>query len=169
MPSIAVLVFAVALGALLLGLLLVLFVKRASTESVREQRQVGLAAVPEPLPEYTPDEFRHLLVDLLEALGMQATSVSEHGEELEIYAKTVGPLTGGRYIVLAFREPEFGLVDSPIVLKLIDTVKAEEAQKGILITSRRFSDEARKAAQMGAVEIIDGEALRALLGKYLGK
>ena len=79
-----------------------------------------------------------------------------------------GPITGGKYLVQVVHAPKFGLVESTDVLTLIETVKADEAQKGILVTTHAFSAEAANAGQQGAVELIDGVHFRELYEKYVG-
>jgi restriction endonuclease Mrr len=169
MPDIFIQFVAVAFGALAVGFLLIFFVKRsASLERPRSKPREAAGEPAAAVAEYGFEEFRRLVVDLLEALGLQVTHEAQAGSEIDFVARTSGPLTGGKYIVHVRVSPPYGIIESPDVLKLVDTVKADEAQKGILITTHGFSAEAVTAAQSGAVELIDGQQFRTLFEKYVG-
>lgn len=166
MPDIFIQFIAVGFGALALGFLLIFFVKR-STALERPRREAAGKEEAPALPEFGFEEYRQMVIDLLEALGLEVTHESVSGSEISFVARTSGPLTGGKYIVHVRHSPEHGLVESPRVLELVETVKADEAQKGIFITTHGFSEEAAKAAQSGAVELIDGPKFRELFEKYV--
>jgi restriction endonuclease Mrr len=166
-PDIFIQFIAVAFGALALGFLLIFFVRRsASLERPRSKRETSEGAP--SLPELGFEEFRRMVIDLIGALGLEVTYETVSGNEIQLIARTSGPLTGGKYHVHALHAPTFGMVESTEVLHLIETVKADEAQKGILITTHAFSSEAAQAGQAGSVELIDGQQLRELYEKYVG-
>jgi restriction endonuclease Mrr len=164
-PDIFIQFLAVGFGALVLGLLLIFFVKRSAS---LERPQKKGSQEPAELPEFGFEEFRRLVIDLLEALGLEVTHEAVSGSEIQIIARTSGPLTGGKYLVHVIHAPKFGLIESTEVLHLIETVKADEAQKGILVTTHGFSAEAAQAGQQGAIELIDGAHFRELYEKYIG-
>ena len=158
---------AVGFGAVVIGLLLAMFVRRvapvenpARGRATEEGTGHGLAI--------DADRFYHVVVDLLEALGLRITYQALHGKgEHDIMARSDAPVTGGLYIVHAFFRPEHGVVDSTRVLNLLDTVKAEEAARGILITTHSFSEEAVKVSDDPRIELIDGEKLEKLVRQYV--
>jgi restriction endonuclease Mrr len=165
-PEIFIQFLAVAFGSILVGLLLIFFVRRQSSlERPRAKPKVEAEAA--PLPELGFEEFRRLVIDLLEALGLEVVHEAVSGNQIDLVARTSGPLTGGKYLIHVRHAPSFGLVESTDVLHLVDAVKADEAQKGIFITTHGFSAEAVTAGQMGAVELIDGQQFRNLFEKYV--
>ncbi|HEY5675316.1 MAG TPA: restriction endonuclease, partial [Myxococcales bacterium] len=58
-------------------------------------------------------------------------------------------------------------VDADEVLTLIDTARAESVGKAVLVTLGRFSEEARDTAKGNPVDLVDGDALAALVKKHL--
>src|SRR5512134_284304 len=118
-------VLVVALRAMLVGTLLILLIARYDPAAKPPPPQSGGM----PL-----DEFRALVIDLLDKLGMHVTHISSSANEIEIYARTRTALIAGKYLVHAYGAPHNDLVPGTQVLRLQEQVKGEAAAKGILIT-----------------------------------
>src|SRR5579884_3163722 len=122
--------FVVAFGALTIGGLLIMLIARYGKhpEAYPEGAVIsGGLSIPY-------DEFRALIIDLFEELGIDITHFSGSGGELDLVARTRGALTAGKYIVHAHISPPGDRVTQPQILRLQDQVKDEGASKGILIT-----------------------------------
>jgi hypothetical protein len=157
------LVFFVALTPLLIGGLLILFIARFSPDVPRH-------ADPSPdddLPEITGDEFRDVIVELFEKLGL--TNVFESlgtGGVLEMTVRDPKPLTGGRILVTATPIFRAGQIDAVDVLNFAEGVRSQAGTlKGIYIAPVGFTEEARSAAQSAPaqVDLVDGPALMELV------
>src|SRR5262245_65945152 len=98
-------IFLVALGSLALGGMLILLIARyapdAAAERVRQQRRRDEAAGKTLYPAIPYEEWRMLVIDLLEALGFHIALEHQSPHEVDIIAKSTEPLRGGRYIVHA--------------------------------------------------------------------
>ncbi len=157
-------IFLVAFGALGLGALLILLIARYGTnpaENVAATLRVvgGGAAMPY-------DDFRALIIDLLDALKLEVVLLTGHASSLEIIARSSEPLTGGRYLVHAIWEVPGDVVDQPAVLRLQDAAKADAVAKGILITPYHILTDGLGNLEL-PIELIDGRALRGLVEKHL--
>jgi hypothetical protein len=117
-----------------------------------------------PVPEFT-----RLAVHLLEELGFDIkTDPAPVADGSEYFvAVNPEPIKGGKFIVECWARPFGNLVDSPRVLALIDSVKAEGAAKGLYLTPWEFSQEASTAAATGPIDLLDGPALVKVLAKKL--
>ena len=87
-------------------------------------------------------------------------------EEIDILARHPAPVTGGDYIVHGILVPEGEFVSSIRVIGLSDTVRAERALKGILVTTGYFTEEVRKYAEGAPLELINVARLRELLKEH---
>jgi hypothetical protein len=157
-------VFVVALGALAFGGLLIMLIGRYGKH-------------PQPYPEGAMvsgglsmpyDDFRALVIDLLEVLGMDVVHLSGSRAEIDIIARTRTALIAGKYIVHAHAAPPGDRVMQAAVLRLQDQVRGEGASKGILITP--YTIESQGLAGLEAdLELVDGRKLRGLLEQHLPK
>src|SRR5262249_38508127 len=80
------------------------------------------------------DDFRALVIDLLEALKLEIVFLTASQTEIDIIVRSSEPLTGGRYLVHAVWNVPGDVVDQPYVVRLQDAMRADSAAKGILIT-----------------------------------
>ena len=156
--------FVVAFGALAVGGLLIMLIARYGQHP--QAHPVG--AVIEGGPSIPYDEFRALIIDLFEVLGLDITHFGGSSGELDLFARTRGALTAGKYIVHAHLAPPGDIVTQPQVLRLQDQVKGEAAQKGILITPYKI-DRSGLANLDVEIEFVDGKRFRELLEEHLPK
>lgn len=70
---------------------------------------------------------------------------------------------GKRYLV-HYRYWRADFVGATPVLDLVQAVKTEQADGAYLVTTGRFTQEARNTAQEAGIELISGKELRSLLG-----
>ncbi len=155
--------------ALVLGFITILFVKRttsnialeADAEEIRNDSEI------DSLRRLSPDAFEHMLVDLLENINMRIVEVHwVNGEEIDILAHNPAPLIGGDYIVHGILVAEGDFVNSIRVIGLSDTVRAERALKGILISTGYFTEEVQKYSEGAPMELINVSKLRELLHNH---
>jgi hypothetical protein len=157
--------FVVAIGALGMGGLLILLIARYSphpNENVAATARVlaGGKAIPY-------DEFRELVIDLLEALRLEI--VIEHGEatELDVIARSNDPVTGGRFFVLGIWQPPGDIVDQNYIRRLAEQVRADARfSKGILMTPYEIVSDGMANVE-APIELIDGKKLRGLVEQHL--
>lgn len=123
---------------------------------------VGAAAY---LSQLSGVEFEGVINDLLARMGFRTELTRATGDGgVDIVASLDRPLVRGRYLVQCKRFAPDNLVTAPIVREFYGALAADEgAVKGILITTSGFTDQARAFAKGRAIELINGEELRALL------
>ena len=87
----------VALGSLAFGGVLILLIARFSPEAAevraQEQRRLDEADGKVLHPAIPYEEWRHLVIDLLEVLGFHIALEHQSGDGLEIIARSTEPLT----------------------------------------------------------------------------
>lgn len=110
-------------------------------------------------------EFESLCAELLSRMGfgVRTTKQSRDGG-VDVVLTNESPILGGTYIVQCKRFS--GSVGEPVVRDLYGVVTAERANKGILITTGRFTQDAAAFATGKNIELIDGAGLLALLSQY---
>lgn len=158
-------VFLVAFGALAFGTVLILLMARYSPHP-----NANLNIVARTLPGGKPipyDDFRALLIDLLEALKLEVVMVHGEANEIDIIARSSEAVTGGRFLVHGVWAAPGDIVDQPFILRLADAVRADgRASKGILITPYSIITDGLGNLE-APVELIDGRKLRALVEQHL--
>lgn len=109
-------------------------------------------------------DFEREVLRLLEAQGFVAemTKATADGG-IDIVAKRTDPLLAGKYIVQCknWTKP----VGAPVVRDFYGVVMAENANKGILITTSRFTRDAREFAEDKPLELIDGSDWKSLVSR----
>jgi hypothetical protein len=157
--------FVVAFGALALGGLFILIIARYAPHP---NEHLNLIARTAPGARAIPyDDFRALLIDLLEALKLEI--VMSHGDEneIDIIARSNEAVTGGRFLVHGIWSAPGDVVDQPYILRLADSVRADgRASKGILITPYTIRSDGMGNLEV-PVELIDGKRLRSLVEEHL--
>jgi hypothetical protein len=157
--------FVVAFGALAVGGLLIMMIARYAPHPNANVNIVA-RALPggKPIPY---EEFRQLVIDLLEALRLEI--VIEHGEanEVDVIARSNEAVTGGRFIVHGIWQAPGDVIDQPYVVRLADQVRADgRVSKGILITPYQILTDGLGNLEV-PVELIDGKKLRGLVEQHL--
>ncbi len=157
--------FVIAFGALLFGGGLILLLARYAPHPNAHLNLVARATgAGRPMPF---DEFRALIIDLLEALKLEVVIEHSDAEGLDIIARSNDPLTGGRFIVRGVWQVPGDIVDQPYVMRLADHVRNDgRAQKGILLTPYDITTDGLGNLE-APVELIDGRKLRALVEQHL--
>lgn len=117
------------------------------------------------LSELSGIEFENLCFSLLQKMGfaVETTAVSGDGG-IDLIAISNQPLFKGKYIIQCKRYS--GSVGVSIIRDLYGVVTAERANKGILITTGRFTASAVAFSSDKNIELIDGEQLGVLLSEY---
>jgi len=165
-------IFVVAFGALAFGGGLILLIARYSPDAAEQralaQRRKDEAAGVTLHPGMPFEEWRHLIIDLLEVLGFHIALEHTSGTDLEIIARSTEPLRKTKYLVRAILSPAGDVVDQQTVLELYDNVKGEGAGKGILLTPHRI-DRSGIHEMASALELVDGPKLRELIEEHMPK
>jgi len=109
--------------------------------------------------------FEELCLRLVKAMGFSAatTSVTADGG-IDIVATSTRPLFSGKYIIQC--KDWSNTIGEPIVRDLYGVVHAENANKGILIATSKFTKSAQRFAEGKPLELIDGELFNDLLKQY---
>lgn len=116
------------------------------------------------LQSLSGQEFERVCGQLMSALGFQIEYTKASGDGgIDILAYNSAPLLKGKYIVQCKRYS--GNVGQPIIRDLYGVVAAEQATKGILITTGGFAAPAKDFASKLPIELIDGTMLINLLLK----
>jgi hypothetical protein len=157
-------VFVVAFGALGFGALLVLLIARYSPHPNEFRAATNrVIAGGEAMPL---DEFRALIIDLLDALKLEVVLITASSDHLDVIVRSSEPLTGGRYLVHAIAAAPGDLVDQPYIVRLQDNARADGVAKGILMTPYTIVTDGLGNLEM-PIELVDGKALRGLVERYL--
>lgn len=122
----------------------------------------------EALQTLTPIEFENLVQTLLVKMGFNASTTKASGDGgIDIIAINEQPIVGGKYVIQCKRYATGNNIGEPVIRELYGVMHAENANKGILITTSDFSKQAIVFAQDKAIELITGQSLLNLLNKYL--
>lgn len=109
-------------------------------------------------------EFEKLCQSLLYKLGFDVETTKQSGDGgIDLIAYNYQPFYSGKYIVQCKRYS--GSVGEPVLRDLYGVITAEHANKGILITTGHFTVSATRFAENKNLELIDGEALTAILAE----
>jgi restriction system protein len=117
--------------------------------------------------ERGPDAFERLLRRLFEEMGLEPGASERADASVWFAASDPRPIRGGRVYVQGLASPPGGRVDGDEVRALADAARAEGAGKAVLVTLGEFSEDAREAAKDLPVELVDGDALAALVKRHL--
>lgn len=110
-------------------------------------------------------EFENLIKQLLSKVGFSVIQTkASHDGGIDLIANTDVPFFQGKYIIQCKRYS--GVVGEPIIRDLYGVITNERANKGILITTGKFTYEAKKFAENKNIELIDGLLVSQLLNKY---
>ncbi len=121
----------------------------------------------EKLQTIDPIEFENLVKFLLTKMGFNASTTKASGDGgIDIIALNEQPIVGGKYVIQCKRYASGNNIGEPTIRELFGVMHAENANKGILITTSDFSKQAVIFAQDKAIELINGNELMKLFAKY---
>lgn len=151
------------IGLVLFGILMVLlalFSGRGAGETVVRSPggRPGVTALP------LPDLVR-ALKDAYAARGYAVLSEAMAHDHADLLLEDSAPLTGQTIYLRCALPGGGGTVDSLEVQAALDRVHGDRLGKAVVATPGEFSGEARLLARDANVELIDGEALEALLDR----
>jgi restriction system protein len=148
-------IFIIAIGAIVLGLVLIFFLKNTSPPLPQEQIHFDDLSG-KPLYLTDPESFKKKCIEFLEKFNLEYIhSVWANDSELEIAMRDETPVVGGVYLGLCIIDPPNNTVDMIKVKGFLDTVKGEGASRGILITTGYFADDALRVIEEEPVELVD--------------
>jgi len=114
-----------------------------------------------------PVDFEDLVKVLLNRMGFNATTTKASGDGgIDLIAVNEKPIIGGKYIIQCKRYAIGNNVGEAIIRELYGVMHAENANKGILITTSDFSKQAINFSQDKAIELLNGYSLLSLLKQY---
>jgi hypothetical protein len=158
-------IFLIAFGGLFFGSVLIVALARWAPHPNAVLAAQAARALPggQAMPF---DEFRALVIDLLDALKLEVVLITGSVERLDIIARSSEPVTGGRYLVHAIGAAPGDVVDQPAIVRLQDDARADGVAKGILMTPYSILADGLGNLEM-PIELIDGKKLRGLVERYL--
>lgn len=122
----------------------------------------------ESLYSLDPIEFENIVKALLMKMGFNATTTKASGDGgVDIVAINEQPIIGGKYVIQCKRYGMGNNIGEPTIRELFGVMHAENANKGILITTSDFTKQAVAFAKDKAIELINGYDLQNLFNKYL--
>jgi HJR/Mrr/RecB family endonuclease len=133
----------------------------ARLEEVKTRKSIGLPSTSRKARLSSSQKgltFEHKCMQVIQSMGFSAHStkiVADGG--IDIVALSNQPLTRGKYVIQCknWKKP----VGEPIVRDLYGVVASDNAVKGILISSSRFTQSAVNFAKDKRLELIDGHQL----------
>jgi hypothetical protein len=118
----------------------------------------------DPRPGIPPSSLRALTVELLGALGM--TIIDRPETEAVLLASRHDELGDSHYLVVLAPAPRGGVVDPQTVLELVESVKAEHAASGMLITDGEIDATGLPSLEV-PLELVDGPRFRRMIADHL--
>lgn len=119
----------------------------------------------------TGEEFESLIGELLTKMGYGVETTKKTGDGgIDLIVYNQQPIVGGKYIVQCKRYAPDNHVGVVPVRELFGVMHAENANKGIVITTSYFTRQAKEFAEdkaRGLIELIDRDRLVGLIGEHL--
>jgi|GEM_PF-2419834 len=117
------------------------------------------------LDELSGKAFESLIAELLKNMHVEIVERSTGADGgVDIVARSHEPIVGGIFVVQCKRQRT--AIGAPIVRDLFGVVSSRKANKGILVTTSRFTSAAVEFAKGNPIELIDGEALLQLVSAH---
>ncbi|MER6395607.1 restriction endonuclease [Kitasatospora sp. NPDC001603] len=158
-------------------------------EALVRLRQLGAAVTPDPYaragvepaalagatvpsaPDLSANEFAHLVRELLTRGGLEQWSVRLRGPAglVATGEGAAGSALPGRWVVWASRGS--GAVGEEEIRTLAEAVREESAERGLRLTTGRFTDEALDLTGEDGhqhIHLVDGDGVRELARAHLG-
>lgn len=137
----------------------------SAEEEERKQREVFVKSVGCDIDNLSGIEFENVCQALVEKMGFTTQTTKASGDGgIDLIAYNHQPLLSGKYIIQCKRYA--GSVGEPIIRDLCGVVMSERANKGILMTTGRFTKSAISFAEGKPIELIDGSTLKNLMNQY---
>ncbi|MGV7221205.1 MAG: restriction endonuclease [Nitrospinales bacterium] len=147
--------FTIAFVAFVLGLILIALLKKISPPPPQELIHFN---DPDGKPIYLveQDAFKEKCIEFMEKFNLEYKhSIWANEYELELDMRDETPVVGGKYLALCILNPPNNLVDAIKVKGFLESVKGEEASRGILITTGYYTDDALKCVEEHSVELVN--------------
>lgn len=163
--SLLVLVFA----AILAGLVLIALAGRGQRGSPAAREAPAPDAAPELawVRDLGVEGLERMLVALFTEMGFTTEPVGRAARSVELHAWDPAPIRGGRLRVHGVLTDPGVPVGADEVRGAVEAARAESVGKAVLVTLGRFSGEARAAAKDDPIDLLDGDALAALVKRHL--
>jgi restriction endonuclease Mrr len=161
-------VFIVVAVAVLLGFVLIALLGQAPARAeTLGAAPMGLSQDDAWLARLGPEELEKLLVLVFSEMKFELERRGAQEGTVDLWAVNATPITGMRVYVRGIPAPPLGVVGEEEVRAAIETARAEQAGKAIVVTPGGFSPEARAAAAGASADLVDGAALGKLVRKHL--
>ena len=159
-------IFAIAAVGFVVGLTLIILLKKTSPPPPPDLINFDdLGGKPVFLVEQ--EAFREKCLEFLGKFNLEYKhAIWANEQELEIDMRDETPVVGGKYLALCIIDPINNQVDAIKVKGFLETVKGEEASRGILITTGYFTNEALRCIEDHPVELVDVVAFVDYLKKF---
>ena len=119
------------------------------------------------LQHLSGQEFERLIAFLLSQMGFHTEMTKTSGDGgIDIIAMFDKPIFGGRYLFQCKRFTPDVLVGAPTVRDFYGAVRADNAMKGIFITTSDFTMQAREFGERVGLELINSVQLQKLFLEY---
>ena len=155
------------------GFLLILLLRRKTPMIDREAGQEWLSRMRSDrtackLIDLDINQLHALCIPLLSRLGLEVKeNKRESDNEVMMFAKHDKRILGGEFLILLHFVPgEPEPVSTDKILNFLDTVRADGALKGILITNSYFAPETAVGKESGQIEMLNGIELAGLLKEF---
>ena len=159
-------IFAIAGVGFVIGLTLIILLKKTSPPPPPDLINFDdLGGKPVFLVEQ--EAFREKCLEFLGKFNLEYKhAIWANEQELEIDMRDETPVVGGKYLALCIIDPINNQVDAIKVKGFLETVKGEEASRGILITTGYFTNDALRCIEDHPVELVDVVAFVDYLKKF---
>ncbi len=159
-------IFAIAGVGFVIGLTLIILLKKTSPPPPPDLINFDdLGGKPVFLVEQ--EAFKEKCLEFLGKFNLEYKhAIWANEQELEIDMRDETPVVGGKYLALCIIDPINNQVDAIKVKGFLETVKGEEASRGILITTGYFTNEALRCIEDHPVELVDVVAFVDYLKKF---
>jgi len=159
-------IFAIAAVGFVVGLTLIILLKKTSPPPPPDLINFDdLGGKPVFLVEQ--EAFKEKCLEFLGKFNLEYKhAIWANEQELEVDMRDETPVVGGKYLALCIIDPINNQVDAIKVKGFLETVKGEEASRGILITTGYFTNEALRCIEDHPVELVDVVAFVDYLKKF---